>query len=90
MNKIVFNFGLLVFCIAIIFFGLQKKNPVDTIIYSALIAVFVTILAALLLIVFIRSINRRLEEKAEEKMHNDDIESSDDMFLDRETNDSKF
>jgi len=58
MNKIVLNIGLLIFFLSIIFFS-QRGLAVEDIIMRALIIFVVsTILMSILVIIFIRSINK--------------------------------
>lgn len=60
MNKIVLNFGLLVFFISLIFYS-QKDLPIhDIIIRSLLIFVMITIAATIVAILFIKAANKSL------------------------------
>lgn len=83
MHKIVLNFGLLVFCMAVIYFA-QKGASIDQIIVrSALVFVIVSIAASILVLVFIRAVNKALEKKSEE--FEDEFSEEEDELWDLDT-----
>lgn len=58
MNKIVFNIGLLIFFISVIFFS-QKSLPIEVIIIRSLVIFLAaTIMIGFMTILFIRAINK--------------------------------
>ncbi len=58
MNKIVLQFGLLVFFISIIFFSQKGFEILDVIVRSLTIFTVVTIMLSILALAFIKAINR--------------------------------
>lgn len=63
MNKIVFNIGLLIFFISVIYFS-QKNLPVeDIVIRSLVVFVVVTILISIMALLFIKAINKTVISK---------------------------
>lgn len=58
MNKIVLHTGLLVFFIAVIFFGQKGMAIEDIILRSLVIFVSFTIMISLIALIFVRSINK--------------------------------
>ncbi len=63
MNKIIIQFGLLVFFLAVIFF-IQKGFPLeDVLIRSFIIFIVITLLLGLLSLLFIRAINKTSYDK---------------------------
>lgn len=58
MNKIVLNIGLLIFFISIIFFSQRGIGLQDTLIRSLVIFVVSTIMLGLLVLIFVKSINK--------------------------------
>lgn len=70
MNKIILNFGLLVFSLAIIFFSRVGLPIQDVLIRSFLIFLAVTIMLSLVAIIFIRAINKASSEKNKELTQN--------------------
>lgn len=77
MNKIVVNFGLLVFFVAIIFFTQQGLSIEDVLLKSFIIFFSVTITLGLLTIAFIKAINKASEERAK-KLNQNIIGNQDD------------
>lgn len=58
MNKIVFNIGLLIFFVSVIYFS-QRSLPIeDIIIRSMVVFVAATIMISFMTILFIRAINK--------------------------------
>ncbi len=70
MNKIILNFGLLVFSLSIIFFSRVGLSIEDVLIRSFLIFLAVTIMLSLVAIIFIRAINKASSEKNKELTQN--------------------
>lgn len=70
MNKIVVNFGLLVFFVSIIFFTQQGLSIEDVLLKSFIIFFSVTITLGLLTIAFIKAINKASEERAKKLNQN--------------------
>lgn len=77
MNKIVVNFGLLVFFVAIVFFTQQGLSIGDVLLKSFIIFFSVTITLGLLTIAFIKAINKASEERAK-KLNQNIIGNQDD------------
>ncbi|MBI9073173.1 MAG: hypothetical protein JEY94_16340 [Melioribacteraceae bacterium] len=63
MNKIILNFGLLVFCIAVIVFAQQDISILDIILKSFVVFFAVTMMIGILVLVFIKTINKAAIEK---------------------------
>jgi membrane protein implicated in regulation of membrane protease activity len=63
MNKIVLRFGLLVFFIAIIFFGQKGLPVIDILVRAFSIFVIVSIMLGMLSVSFIRAVNRTSQNK---------------------------
>lgn len=65
MHKIILYFGLLVFCISLIFYS-QKEIPIEQmVIRSLMIFAVVSIAASILALIFIRAINHALVSRNE-------------------------
>lgn len=58
MNKIIFQFGLLVFFISVIFFSQKGFEILDVIVRSLTVFTAVTIMLSILALTFIKAINR--------------------------------
>ncbi|MFH1194300.1 MAG: hypothetical protein V1720_01230 [bacterium] len=58
MNKIVFNFGLLVFFISIILFSQKDLIWTDILLRAFVVFVVVTLMLSLLAITFVKAINK--------------------------------
>ena len=65
MNKIVLNFGLLVFCLSIVFFSQRGLTAPAVLLRGFIIFVVVTVMCSVLVLVFIRAINKSAAEKAQ-------------------------
>ena len=63
MNKIVLNFGLLVFFISIIVYSQQGLQIEDVLLRSFIIFILVTVMLSILAIAFLKAINRASLEK---------------------------
>lgn len=70
MNKIILNFGLLVFCLSIIFFSRIGLPVQDVLIRSFLIFLAVSVMLSIIALVFIRAINKTSSEKNKEITQN--------------------
>ena len=70
MNKIILNFGLLVFCLSIIFFSRIGLPVQDVLIRSFLIFLAVSVMLSIIALVFIRAINKTSSEKYKEITQN--------------------
>ena len=70
MNKIILNFGLLVFCIAIIIFAQQDISILDIILKSFVVFFAVTMMIGILLLVFIKTINKAVMDKGKKLEEN--------------------
>ncbi len=66
MNKIVLNFGLLVFFIAIIIYSQQGLQIEDVLLRAFVIFVLVTVMLSILAIAFLKAINRASLEKGKQ------------------------
>lgn len=66
MNKIIFNAGLLVFFISIIFFSQKGMGIPDILIRSLVLFVVATIMLSVLAIAFIKAINRTAVTKQQD------------------------
>ena len=65
MNKIVLNIGLLAFFLSIIFFS-QKGLPIEQVILKSFaIFVILTTLLGILVLLFLRAINKTSQKKSE-------------------------
>ncbi len=65
MHKIILYFGLLVFCISLIFYS-QKNIPIEQMVMrSLMIFAVVSIAASILALIFIRAINHALVSRKE-------------------------
>ena len=64
MNKIVSNFGLLVFFISIIFFTQRGLELEDILLRSFIIFIVVTLMLGILVLAFIKAINKASVQKA--------------------------
>lgn len=70
MNKIVMQIGLLVLCIAIIFFA-QRGLPVEQILLrSVMVFIFVTIMLSIIAILIVKSVSKSLHKKKDELVQN--------------------
>lgn len=70
MNKIVMQIGLLVLCIAIIFFA-QRGLPVEQILLrSVVVFIFVTIMLSILAILIVKSVSKTIRKKKDELVQN--------------------
>jgi len=63
MNKIVLNFGLLVFFLSLVFFSQQGLPIEDVFLKAFLIFVSVTLILGVITILFIKAINKTALEK---------------------------
>lgn len=66
MNKIILNFGLLVFFISVIIFSQRGLFITDVLLKSFIIFFAVTLMAGLLMLVFIKAINKTSMNKEKE------------------------
>ncbi len=64
MNKIVLNIGLLIFFLSIIFFSQRGLAVEDILIRSLIIFVISTIMLSILMLIFVKSINKTAVSKA--------------------------
>ncbi len=70
MNKIVMQIGLLVLCIAIIFFA-QRGLPVEQILLrSVMVFIFVTIMLSIIAILIVKSVSKTTHKKKDELVQN--------------------
>ncbi|NCS90395.1 MAG: hypothetical protein AUK34_05420 [Ignavibacteria bacterium CG2_30_36_16] len=70
MNKIILQFGLLVFFLAVIFFS-QRGIPLqDILLKSFLIFIVLTVMLSIAAIVFMKSINKSSLDKSKELTEN--------------------
>lgn len=58
MNKIIMQFGLLVFFLSIVFFIQREIQIIEALIRSAIVSVVLTIMLTLLALAFIKAINK--------------------------------
>ncbi|MBA4250809.1 MAG: hypothetical protein C0425_02105 [Chlorobiaceae bacterium] len=58
MNKIIMQFGLLVFFLSIVFFIQREIQIIEVLIRSAIVSVVLTIMITLLALAFIKAINK--------------------------------
>jgi len=65
MNKIVLNFGLLIFFLSLVFFSQRGLSLEDVLIRSFAIFFTVTVTFALLAIFFVKAVNKTSLEKRE-------------------------
>ncbi len=63
MNKIVLNFGLLVFFVSIVIYSQQGLTIEEILLRSFVIFVLVTVMFGILVITFLKAINRASLEK---------------------------
>ncbi|MGD8777624.1 MAG: hypothetical protein PVH88_01535 [Ignavibacteria bacterium] len=70
MNKIVLNFGLLVFFLSIVVYSQQGLMIEDILIKAFVIFVVVTIMLSILAIAFLKAINRASLEKGKQLNEN--------------------
>ncbi|MBI2417388.1 MAG: hypothetical protein HYV28_05690 [Ignavibacteriales bacterium] len=70
MNKIVLEFGLLVFSLSLIFFSQLGLGIGQTFLRSFVIFAVVTTMAGILALTFIRAINKASEEKGRRQADN--------------------
>lgn len=70
MNKIVLEFGLLVFCLSLIFFSQLGLGLADTFLRAFVIFAVVTTMTGILALTFIRAINKAAEEKGRRQEDN--------------------
>ncbi len=70
MNKIILNFGLLVFCLSVIFFS-RIGLPLQVVLFrSFLIFVSLTVMLSIIAIIFIKAVNKVSLEKKNELTKN--------------------
>ena len=70
MNKIILNFGLLVFCLSVIFFSRVGLPIQDVLFRSFLIFVSLTVMLSVVVIIFIKAVNKVSFEKKNEITNN--------------------
>ena len=70
MNKIVLQVGLLVFCLGIIFFSRMELPIQDVLFRSFLIFISLTVLLSIIVIMFIKAVNRVSADKQNEIIEN--------------------
>jgi hypothetical protein len=70
MNKIVLQVGLLVFCLGIIFFSRMELPVQDVLFRSFLIFVSLTVLLSIIVIMFIKAVNKVSADKHKEIIEN--------------------
>ncbi len=66
MNKIILQFGLLVFCISVIFFSQRGLALQDILLKSFMVFILLTTLLSVLAIIFMKSINKVAVQKHKE------------------------
>ncbi len=67
MNKIVLNFGLLVFFLSMMFFSAQNLPVLDVLLRSFALFIVVTVMTAILVMVFFKSVGKAIYKKAVQK-----------------------
>ena len=72
MNKIVLNFGLLIFFLSMIFFVQLDYSLYDVILKSLIIFVVVTLITSVIVLVFIKAINKTAKLKKSNLNYLDD------------------
>ena len=70
MNKIILNFGLLVFCLSVIFFSHIGLSVQDILFRSFLIFVSLTVMLSVVVLIFIKAVNKVSFEKKNEITNN--------------------
>ncbi len=70
MNKIILNFGLLVFCLSVIFFSRVGLPVQDVLFRSFLIFIAITVMLSIVVIIFIRAVNKVSYQKNDEIINN--------------------
>jgi hypothetical protein len=70
MNKIVLQIGLLVFCLGIIFFSRMELPLVVVLFRSFLIFISLTVLLSIIIIMFIKAVNKVSADKQHEIIQN--------------------
>lgn len=65
MNKILLQIGLLFFFLSLIFFSQLGLPIIDVLLRSFIIFIALTVMISLLTILFIRSVNKASQEKAD-------------------------
>lgn len=58
MNKIILNIGLIVFCMAVVFFARMGIPLQDVILKSTLIFAIVTLMLGLIALIFLRAVSK--------------------------------
>lgn len=66
MNKIVFQIGLLIFFLSLIYFGQRNLEFLSVLLRSFVLFVFSTLSLSILTIIFIKSINKTATQKSSE------------------------
>jgi len=69
MNKIILNFGLLVFFISVVVFSQSGMKIQEILLHSFIIFVAITTLTSIIALVFIKSINKTSSEKGKQLNH---------------------
>jgi len=69
MNKIIVNFGMLVFFLSIVIFSQKGLMIQDILIRSAIIFVVVTIMFSVLALAFVKAVNKTASEKQTNTIH---------------------
>jgi len=70
MNKLILNFGLLVFCLSVIFFSRVGLPIQDVLFKSFLIFILLTVMLSIIVIIFIRAVNKVAFDKNSELTKN--------------------
>ncbi len=71
MNKIVVQFGLLVFCISIVFFLQQGLMLEDVLLKSIVVFIIVTMALSIIALTFLKAINNTAKKKSDELDNNE-------------------
>jgi hypothetical protein len=70
MNKIVLQVGLLVFCLGVIFFSRMELPVQDVLFRSFIIFVALTVLLSIIVIMFIKAVNKVSADKQNDVIEN--------------------
>lgn len=68
MNKIVIQIGLLIFTISLIFFSRLNLSVLEVVQNAFIVSIILTIMVAIVMLVFIRSVNKTVLERNKEKL----------------------
>ncbi len=70
MNKIILQFGLLVFALSIIFFSWLGMSITNLLIKSFVVFIATTVMLSIVTMVFVKAINKTSFDKKNEKSNN--------------------